>query len=148
VTIVLLAVAALAIFVIAALAVGVTSQRLAREHPATVFSVEEAVAFISERLEPDVAAEMSYEDVRRVVRWYVGYLDANELTDEDAYDSGGSLIVVDTDLTLGYLLDQGVTAEPPVRAEDVAVVHGALLAYLEAIGAVGSEAAAPADPDS
>jgi hypothetical protein len=147
VTLVLLAVAALAIFVIAALAVGVTSQRLAQEHPSTVFSVEEAVAFISERLEPDVAAEMSYEDVRRVVRWYVGYLDANELTDEDAYGSGGSLIVVDTDLTLGYLLDQGTTAEPAVRAEDVAAVHGALLAYLEAIGAVGGEATAPADPE-
>jgi len=144
---VFLVIAAIVIFAIAAAAIGTVTQRLAVEHPATVFSVEEAVVFIGDDLDAERSARLSYEDVRRVVRWYVGYLDANELTDEQAYDEGEGLIVVDDDLVLEYLQERA-QGDQVLDAEDVRALHGGLVRYVEEIGAVGGQVTEPVDPEA
>lgn len=142
---------ALVVFAIAAAAVGVTTSRLALEHPATVFSVEEAVVAVGEGLDDEAAGRLSYADVRRVVGWYVDFLDANELTDAVVYDAGSGLIVVAEDETLPYLQHRAATErtgiDDLVAPEDVAAVHAGLVAYLREIGAVGTEADDPVDAD-
>lgn len=142
---------AVVVFAIAAAAVGVTTSRLAVEHPATVFSVEEAVVAVGDGLDDDAARRLSYGDVRRVVGWYVDFLDANDLTDADTYDAGSGLIVVAEDETLPYLQHRAATertgVDDLIAAEDVAAVHAGLVAYLREIGAVGTEAEGPVDAD-
>lgn len=144
--IVFLVLAALVVFAIAAAAVGTVTQRLAVEHPATVFSVEEAVVVIGDGLDEERSARLSYADVRRVVRWYVDYLDANELTDEEAYGGGEALIVVDDDLVLGYLQERAQDDEV-LDADDVVALHRGLVTYVEQIGAVGRRVVGPIDPE-
>lgn len=143
--IVFLVIAALVVFAIAAAAVGTVTQRLAVEHPATVFSVEEAVLVIGDDLEEERSARLSYEDVRRVVRWFVDYLDANELTDEEEYDAGEALIVIDDDGVLGYLQDRAAGDEV-LGPDDVVAVHDGLVRYVEQIGAVGGQVIDPVEP--
>lgn len=143
---------ALVVFAIAAAAVGVTTSRLAVEHPATVFSVEEAVVAVGEGLDDEAAGRLSYADVRRVVGWYVDFLDANELTDAVVYDAGSGLIVVAEDETLPYLQHRAATeAVPPddrLEPETVAAVHAGLVVYLREIGAVGRQAEGPVEPEA
>lgn len=144
--IVFLVIAALAVFAIAAAAVGTVSQRLAVEHPATVFSVEEAVKVIGDDLDDERTARLSYDDVRRVVRWYVDFLDANELTDEEEYGAGEGLIVIDDADVLAHLQERA-DGDPVLEPGDVALVHEGIVAYVEAIGAVGREVTEPVDPE-
>jgi hypothetical protein len=144
--IVFLVIAAVAVFAIAAAAVGTVTQRLAVEHPATVFSVEEAVKVIGDDLDDERTARLSYDDVRRVVRWYVEYLDANELTDEEQYDEGDELIVIDDADVLAHLQARA-EGDPVLEPGDVTVVHDGIVAYVEAIGAVGREVTEPVDED-
>ena len=138
--------AALVVFAIAAAAVGTVTGRLAVEHPPTVFSVEEAVRVVGDGLDDEHSARLSYDDVRRVVRWYVEFLDANELTDEEAYQEGEGLIVIDDADVLAHL-QQRAEADPVLSADDVAVVHAGLVAYVEEIGAVGSRVTEPVEPE-
>jgi hypothetical protein len=144
--IVFLVIAAVVVFAIAAGAIGTVTHRLAVEHPATVFSVEEAVVFIGDDLDDERSARLSYDDVRRVVRWYVDFLDANELTDEQAYDEGEGLIVVDDELVLAYLQDRG-QGDAALDAADVAALHGGLVRYVGEIGAVGAQVTGPVEPE-
>lgn len=137
---------AVVVFAIAAAAVGVVSQRLAVEHQPTVFSVEEAVRVVGDGLDDETSARISYEDVRRVVRWYVEFLDANELTDEDAYDAGEDLIVIDDADVLDHL-QRRATNDPDLTAADVAVVHAGLVAYVEQIGALGAQVIGSVPPE-
>jgi hypothetical protein len=145
VSVVFLVIAALAVFAIAAAAIGTVTQRLAVQHPATVFSVEEAVRVIGDGLDEERSARLAYADVRRVVRWYVEYLDANELTDEEEYDEGDELIVIDDADVLAHLQARA-EGDPVLTADDVRVVHTGLVAYVEQIGAVGAEVTEPVEP--
>ena len=147
--IVFVVIAAVVVFAIAAGAIGTVTHRLAVEHPATVFSVEEAVVFIGDDLDEERSARLSYDDVRRVVRWYVDFLDANELTDEQAYEEGEGLIVIDDELVLGYLQDRAQAQDADrLDAADVAALHGGLVRYVEEIGAVGGQVTEPVEPDA
>jgi hypothetical protein len=145
--IVFVVIAALGVFAIAAGAIGTVTHRLAAEHPATVFSVEEAVVFIGDDLDEERSARLSYDDVRRVVRWYVDFLDANELTDEQAYEEGEGLIVVDDELVLAYLQERA-QGDDRLDASDVAALHDGLVRYVEEIGAVGGQVTEPVEPDA
>jgi hypothetical protein len=138
--------AAVVVFAIAAAAIGTVTQRLAVEHPPTVFSVEEAVRVIGDGLDEERTARLSYDDVRRVVRWYVAFLDANELTDEEEYDTGEGLIVIDDADVLAHLQERAV-GDPVLTTEDVAVVHAGLVVYVEEIGAVGTQVTEPVLPE-
>lgn len=142
--VVFVVVAALIVFAIAAAAIGTVTQRLAVAHPATVFSVEEAVRVIGDGLDEERSARLAYDDVRRVVRWYVDYLDANELTDEEEYDEGEGLIVIDDADVLAHLQERA-RGDAVLTADDVVAVHAGLVAYVEQIGAVGSQVTEPVD---
>lgn len=123
-------VAALLVFVIAAVVVGRETGRLAGAPPRPVFDVEEAVAWVADRLPDDVAGRLSYDDVRALLAWGVEHLST----------TGDDEIVVADAETHGYVLGRARDAGLDVTADDVQVVLDREVAYLEAIGAAGPQA--------
>ena len=124
------ALAAVLVFVIAAVVVGRETSRLAGAPPRPVFDLEEAVAWVADRLPDDVSARLSYDEVRRLLAWGVDYLAA----------TGDDQIVVADAETHGHVLDRAREAGLDVTGDDVQTVLDLEVAYLEVIGAAGPQA--------
>lgn len=123
-------IAAVLVFVIAAVVVGRETGRLAAAPPRPVFDLEEAVAWVADRLPDDLSRRLSYDDVRALLRWGVEHLSG---TADD------EIVVADAE-THAYVLALAQEAGLDVSADDVQVVLDREVAYLEAIGAAGPQA--------
>lgn len=135
--IVLIAVAIVLVVAIALYAIGREVVLLeARVQPA-VFEVEEAIAFISDRLPDAVTARVSLDDVRWVLQADAEVLEA--ATAEEVA-RGESDEVLDSDGAVGRVLERASDERPALADEDVVAILDARLTYLQAIGAVGTEA--------
>jgi hypothetical protein len=143
--VVILALAAIAVFAIAAVAVGREARRLDAVAPRAVYDVDEAVGFVADHLPPDAQARLTHDEVRSLLRAHMVELRAKGLQPPVAADQVQEIVepvVVDETDAVGYLIGQAERLDVEVRDEDVAHVVDAHLAYLEAIGAVGP----PAEP--
>jgi hypothetical protein len=140
VTWVLVGVAAVAVFAIAAVVIGREARRLDTLPPRPVEDLEEAVAFVADRLPFEVAAQLTHDDVRRLVAWHLEYLRARGA--RLAYDRAptGEPVVIDDVDALAQLLHRAERAGVEIDAAHASTVLDAHTAYLESIGAV-----APAD---
>lgn len=103
----------------------------------SVYELEEAIAFIADRLDDDVASRISHDDVRWVLR-----VDAEELeaATAEVVAAGEVDEVVDPDGAVGRVLARVEEERPDLDDTDVVAVLDARLAYLEAIGAIGTQA--------
>lgn len=149
-TLVLVLVAAVAVFVIAFVAVGRVTGQLAAAPPQVRYDLPEALEFVVEALPDDVTAQVSYVQVEAVLRAHLDYLNANDLLDGVRYAKGHGLIVVADDETLGYLLERAEQGEWGVTPEHVTAILEAHLTYLTAVGVIGTAVPDPAsvdDPD-
>lgn len=142
----------LVVGVIGLVAVGGVTYRLAEQPPPSLFDLEEAVEFVAERLPFEVSARLSYDDVRLVVGWHLDYLEGKGVaaeTDEvlaaELGRKGGPVVAAD-DEGVAYVLGQAEEAGLDVEDVEVVLVLEAELAYLEAIGAIGSAVEPPRDP--
>lgn len=129
-------VAAAVVVVIALVAVGREVGRLeARTRPA-VLQIDEAVAYIAERLPSEVAGRISHDDVRWVLGADADLLEevTDETVDPDEED------VVDEDAAVALILSRAADERPDLSDDDVVAVLGARLEYLAEIGAIGPEA--------
>ena len=113
-----------------------------RVQPA-VFELEEAIEFIAERLPDAVTARVSLDDVRWVL---VTDADVLEEATAEAVAAGDEDEVLDEDGAVGRVLERASDQRPELADEDVVAILDARLAYLEAIGAVGSVATPPEEP--
>ncbi len=123
-TVILLLLAAVAVFVLAAVVVGREAHRLDGESPRPVFDLDEAVAWVADRLDFDLAARLSHADVRRML----------ELSLERLPIGGEDGMVAD-DETVAHVVTAGEGQWPE---SDVWAVVDLEVLYLEAIGAIGS----------
>ncbi len=73
-SILLAAVAAVLVVVIALVAVGREAFTLGAQPKQAHFDLEEAVAFVADRLPDEVTAVLTYDDVRSILRWHLEYL--------------------------------------------------------------------------
>lgn len=147
VVVIVVVVAVLAVFAIAAVVIGREARRLDAVAPRAVYDLEEAVAFVSERLPEFAAAQLTADDVRQLLRWHMAQLREKGLQPPRVVDRPQDIaepVVVDEIGAVGYLIGRAEQAGMSIRDEDVAVVVDAHLAYFEAIGAVGPLAE---DPD-
>lgn len=141
------AVGLLVVLVIAAVAVGRESNRLAAQAPRPVFDLDEAVAWVAEQLPFEVSAVLSHDDVSRILRWNLEHL--QEGGQADATSAGDSdlppspLSVVEEQEAVQQVLDRAAAGGLDLTASQVEAVLEAQLAYLDLIGAVG-----PAEPAS
>ena len=139
-------------FVIAAVAVGGVTARLASRSRRSVYDLDEAVDFVAEALPDELTAAISFDDVRAVLAWHLDFLEARGVASPRAADDpGSSLIVVDDAEPIAAVLAQvDVTAEgePGHGLPDsaVAAILDAERGYYEVIGAVGREVSGPNDP--
>jgi hypothetical protein len=149
VIVVFVLVAAVLVVAIALVAVGAVTSRLAHQPRRSVFDLDEAVHWVADRLPDDVTAELSYDDVRRVIGWHLDYLEDKGVageTDQTLEAPPSGPVITADDEGVAYVLGQAT--EAGVEIDDVQVVEvlEGELAYLLAIGAIGAEVPSPSDP--
>jgi hypothetical protein len=139
------ALAVVTTFVIAAVSVGSTTAGLASRPRRSVYDLEEAVDRVAEALPPEVTAEVSFDDVRAVLGWYLDYLVAKGMASSRTADViRDELVVVPDDELVGWILgrvDEAASGEPGADLTDgqVVAILEANRGYERSIGAIGHE---------
>ena len=148
VTFLLILLAAVLVFVIAAVVVGREAHRLDAVAPRSVYIPEEAAEFVAEYLPDDSQARLTPDDLDQLLRYHMRWLHAKGLQPTNDIDRRQDIttpLVIEEDTVVGYVLGEaernGVEVLDDVDVVNVVEAH---LAYFEAIGAVGPEAS---DPD-
>ena len=143
------ALAALGTFVIAAVAVGSVTGRLARSPRRSVYDLDEAVAFVAARLPDELTAELSYDDVRAVLEFHCDYLaDKGVASAKTADEIGSGLVLVSDDEPLAFVLGRCEATSLDVSDAAVATILEVERGYYQAIGAIGPQVTGPEDPSS
>ena len=118
--------------------------RLTIEPPPVVFSLDEAYEWVVEELPDEVAATLTPDDVRRILRYQVEYFDRSGVAAGGNGTAPHPPAIVGAAEIVDHVLERadadGVTFIP----EQVYPVVEILLDYLAATGAVST----PADPDA
>jgi len=131
------------VFVIAAVVIGREAHRLDARSPRVVFDLDEAVLSVSERLPVEVTSELSYADVRDLVRWHMNDLRTQGLKPPAAIEEPQDptkLVVVDEDASVASLSARVASEGRSYRREDIEAVVEAHFEYLREIGAIGPPA--------
>jgi hypothetical protein len=158
VLLVLLVITALVVFAIAAATVGSVVARLSGEASPAVFQIDAAVEWIAERLPFEIAAEISHDDVDRILRWHLDYFGdvglATEFGEElggDAVASGDDPVVAEADESVDYVVGRALAEGRGVTALQVVCVLDLQLQYLAHIGAIersGERTGRPGSPEN
>ena len=132
----------LVVFAIAAGAIGREAQRLDAVPARPVFDPDEATTWIAERLPPQVTAQLSYDELGRIVGWTLELLRQRAAV---ARTSGevpdlGEMAVVDVEAAVDYSLTEAMGAGLELHPDDVRAAVQEVMTYLETIGAIGPEA--------
>ena len=131
------ALCALVSFLIAAVAVGSVTGVQAQRPMRAVYVVEDAVTYVADNLPPDVAAQISYDDVRAVIVAQIGYMSRRGLASGRTFDTvADDLVVVDEDEPLAWVL--GEVEDRDLSDEQVVIVLRTEAEFQRSIGAVGS----------
>jgi hypothetical protein len=141
VTIVFIVVAAIAVFVIAAVVVGREAYRLDAVAPRSVYLIDEVVEFVAEYLPPETQARLTPDELEQLLTFHMRWLHAKGLQPTNVIDRRQDitdLVIVGEDDLVAHLLGQAEEAGIEVIDDiDVVNVVDAHLAYFGAIGAVG-----------
>jgi hypothetical protein len=138
--------AALGVFVIAAVTVGREAFRLGHTPPATIFDLDEAVHYVADDLPDEAQGRLSYDEVHTLVVAQLDLLQARGVLaapgEELPTGSNGQhdlpVVIVDDDAVaalLGEVESSGLSVD--VTDQDVFLVVSSLNRYLASIGAVG-----------
>jgi hypothetical protein len=138
---VFVALAAIAVFVIAAVVVGREAHRLDAVAPRSVYVVDEAVEFVAEYLPAETQARLTPDEVEQLLTAHVRWLHSKGLQPSNVVDRRQDIttpVVLTEDTLAGYLLAEAERSGIVVLDDvDVVNVVDAHLGYFEAIGAVG-----------
>jgi hypothetical protein len=150
ITWVFVALAAVAVFAIAAGVVGREAHRLDAVAPRVVYHIDEAVEFVSDHVPPATQARLTPNEVERLLTLHLRWLHAKGLQPTNVTDRRqdiDELTVIDDDHLIGYLLGEAAREGVELLDDvDAVAVVDAHLAYLDAIGAIGPTAAEPDGP--
>jgi len=142
------ALSVLTTFVIAAVSIGGVTARMAQRPRASLYDFDEAVTWVADELPHDVSAQVSYDDVRAVLGWYVEYITAKGVASfRTAADVDGDLVVVPEDERLAWILgraDEAADGEAgsDLSDEQIVAILDANSSYERSIGAIGREVGA------
>jgi hypothetical protein len=132
---------------IASYTVGREAFTLALQPKQAVFDLDEAVDFVADELPFEVAAQLSHDDVRRMLEWHLEHLrDKGVPPDATTEAPGTGAIVVADDESVEHVTREVDAAGLDATREDVRAVLEAELKYLAAIGAIGPRVDGPDDP--
>lgn len=141
---------------IAVVAVGSVVRRLDASARPVVLEVDDATDWIADRLPVEAAGQLSRDDVVSVIGWYLEVFDEAGLATDYGQELGDAAldkdqehdeavlsadrIVAPLDGALEHVVARGLEQSDPLDAVSVAVVADLLGVYLQALGAIGSEA--------
>ena len=138
--------AAIATFVIAAVVVGREAHRLDAVAPRSVYIPEEAAEFVAEYLPEAAQARLTPDDLDQLLTFHMRWLHSKGLQPSNVVDRRQDIttpVVIHEETVVAYLLGEAERGGIEILDDvDVVSVVDAHLAYFEAIGAVGPQAAA------
>ncbi len=126
-----------AVFAIAAIVVGREARRLATKAPGRVFEFEDAVAWVCDHVGPEVAAELSPDDVRRILNWHLEFFRMKGVSSNGHTSETDGPVVVSGAETVDFVLMKAEAAGSPYTPSQIHAVLDAQMGYLTEIGAVG-----------
>jgi hypothetical protein len=128
------------VFAIAAVVIGREARRLDGVPPQPVFDLDEAVEWVADHLPFEVSAELSHNDVRRIIDWNLEYFRTKGVSGNGHDPHVDGPVVVGGAETVDYVLVKAQSLGSPYTPAQVHAVLDAQMSYLEAIGAIGPEA--------
>ena len=145
--IVILIVAGLIVFAIAAGTVGREAHRLDAVAPRVVYQIEQAVEFVADHLAPAAQARLTYPELEQLLTFHLRWLHAKGLQPDKVIDRRQDIalpVIIDETTEVAYLLSEAERAGLDVLDEDIVHVVEAHTDYFAAIGDVGPRSN---DPD-
>lgn len=137
-------VSALSVFVIAALTIGREAHRLDTLAPRAVYEIEQATAFVAEKLPSSTQSRLTLDELSRLLTLHLNWLHSKGLLPERVIDRRQDIVedlVISEETLVGYLLGEAERAGVDILDDvDVVIVTDVHLQYFEAIGAVGPPA--------
>ena len=136
--------AAIAIFAIAAGAIGREAHRLDAIAPRAVYTLDEAVDFVADRIPERSQARLTPAEVESLLIAHINWLHAQGLAPDRVIDQrqniDSTLIVSDEALIAHLMMVSTDTGIELLDDVDIVEVVDAHLSYFDAIGAVGPTA--------
>ena len=137
-------IAAIGVFLVAALTIGREARRLDAMAPRAVYQLEQAADFVAMSLPESTQARLTMEELEKLLVLHMNWLHSKGLLPAKAVDQRQDIstpIVVTEDSLIAYLLGESDKAGIQIMDDvDLVNVTDAHLAYFDAIGAVGPEA--------
>ena len=137
-------IAAIGVFLIAALTIGREARRLDAMAPRAVYQLEQAADYVAMSLPEATQARLTMEELEKLLVMHMNWLHSKGLLPAKAVDQRQDIstpIVVTEDSLIGYLLGESDKAGIQIMDDvDLVNVTEAHLAYFDAIGAVGPRA--------
>ncbi len=130
--------AAVLVFITAAVMIGRETRRLDNLTPEPVFDLTEAVVWIEARLPDEVRAQITYGDVRDIVDWHLSDLGMRGVATSLGPD--GKPVVVGDEDSVDALVMRMLALGRDIDPAHVKAVLDGELNYLVAIGAIGPSA--------
>ena len=144
-TFVYIVVAAVLVFVMAAVVVGREAHRLDAVAPRSVYIPQEAMEFVAEYLPVESQARLTPDELELLLLAHMRWLHSKGLQPSNVIDRRQDIataVVIIDDTVAGYLLGEAEREGIEILDDiDVVNVVDAHLAYFDAIGAVGPRAA-------
>jgi hypothetical protein len=128
------------ILLVAAVAILRESHRLASLPPRPTFDPDAALEWVVQHLADDAAAQLTVDDVRVILELQLQYFKAKGVSQNGSTANPIGPVVVGGSETVSYILEQATARGAEFTSEQVHAVVETQLAYLRAIGAVGSKA--------
>ena len=134
-------IAAVGVFLIAALTICREARRLDAMAPRAVYQLEQAADFVAMSLPDTTQARLTMEELEKLLMMHMNWLHSKGLLPDRAVDQRQDIstpIVVTEDSLIAYLLGESDKAGIQIMDDvDLVNVTDAHLAYFDAIGAVG-----------
>jgi len=135
--VVLVVLAVVAVFVIAAVVIGREARRLSVVPIQRTFNFEDAVAYVCDHVNDQVAAVLTPDDVRQILDWHLEYFRLKGVSGNGSGPHVDGPVIVTGAETVGFVLMKAEAAGTPYTPEQVHAVLDAQMGYLTEIGAVG-----------
>lgn len=141
---ILVGLATLLVLITAWFAVTLVTTKLSATPTLATFDIEEATDYIADNLPDAVAARISHDDVRLLLRWEITYFRERGVASFGGVDEAAEravrrnrVVVADEDAAVDELLERALDEGLDVDVVDIVCVTDLTSDYLVAIGAIG-----------
>ena len=136
-------IAALLVFVSAAVIIGREARRLDSVAPRAVYELEQATQFVADNLPSETQARLTFAELRKLLVFHMRWLHDKGLQPAGVVDRRQDIVdevVIDEQTLTAYLLDAAEKNNIEILDDvDAVYVVKAHLKYFDAIGAIGPQ---------